>query len=132
MLSTARLLIRKTSLRILGVQSFFGKKNKPQKKHITVPRTSVITYHAVFRGDTFLKLFFLSHAHGIWKFLGQRWNLHHSNDPSCCSDNAGSLTHCAMRELLRGDPLNGIMTSSKESKSWEESRMKNQLSCTCQ
>ena len=26
-------------------------------------------------------------------------NLHHSNNPSCCSDNAGSLTHCATREL---------------------------------
>ena len=29
--------------------------------------------------------------HGIWKFPGQEWNLYHSNDLSCCSDNARSL-----------------------------------------
>ena len=35
----------------------------------------------------------------MWKFLGQGFNLHHSN-PSCCNDNAGSLTHCSRRKLL--------------------------------
>ena len=25
---------------------------------------------------------------------GQRWNPCHSSDQTCCSDNAGSLTHC--------------------------------------
>ena len=39
---------------------------------------------------------------GTWKFLGQGLNPHHSNDPSCCSDNAGSLTHYAIREILGG------------------------------
>ena len=28
----------------------------------------------------------------MWKFLAQVLNLHHSRDPSHCSDNAGSLT----------------------------------------
>ena len=38
----------------------------------------------------------------MWKFPGQRWNPCHSSDPSCCSDNAGSPTHCATRELPKG------------------------------
>ena len=36
----------------------------------------------------------------MWKFPGQGSNPCHSNDPSSCSDNARSLTHCATRELL--------------------------------
>ena len=32
------------------------------------------------------------------RLLGQRLNLHHSNDPGCCSDTK-SLTCCATREL---------------------------------
>ena len=39
-------------------------------------------------------------ACGIWKFLGWRPNLHCSCDPSCCSDNTGSLNRCTTRELL--------------------------------
>lgn len=36
----------------------------------------------------------------MWKFRGQGGiELCHSNDPSCCSDNAGSLTHYTTREL---------------------------------
>ena len=38
-------------------------------------------------------------AQGVQKFPGQELNLHHSSDPSCCSDNAGSLTHSTTREL---------------------------------
>ena len=34
------------------------------------------------------------------KFPGQELNLHHSTDPSSCSVNVGSLTHCATRELM--------------------------------
>ena len=30
---------------------------------------------------------------------GQGLNPHHGSDPSCCSDSAGSLTHCATKEL---------------------------------
>ena len=33
------------------------------------------------------------------KFLGQVLNSCHSSDPSCCSDNVRSLTHCTTREL---------------------------------
>ena len=35
----------------------------------------------------------------MWKFPGRGSNPGHSSDPSCCSDIAGSLTHCATREL---------------------------------
>jgi len=38
-------------------------------------------------------IFLLDHAWGMWKFLGQGWNANHS------SDNMGSLTCCATREL---------------------------------
>ena len=37
---------------------------------------------------------------GIWKFPSQGWNLHLSSNLSCCSDNTGSLTLCATRELI--------------------------------
>ena len=36
----------------------------------------------------------------MWKFSGQGLNPCHSNDLSCCSDNARSLTHSTTRELL--------------------------------
>ena len=44
-----------------------------------------------------------SHAtiSNIRQFPGQGSNLHHSSDLSRCSDNTGSLTYCATRELLR-------------------------------
>ena len=38
--------------------------------------------------------FFFSCTHSMWKFPGQGYHLSHS------SDNTGSLTHCATRELL--------------------------------
>ena len=44
---------------------------------------------------------FFGHTHGMWKFPDQESNLCHSNDPSCCSGNARSLTHCIVRELLQ-------------------------------
>lgn len=37
---------------------------------------------------------------------GQGWNLSHSSDPVCCSDNAGSLSCCTTRELLFAPILN--------------------------
>ena len=43
---------------------------------------------------------FFGHTHSTCKFLGQGLKLHHSSNPSCCSDNAGSLTHYTTRELL--------------------------------
>ena len=47
----------------------------------------------------FLFLFFVCSC-GTLKFPAQGLNPCHSSDPSCCSDNSGSLTHCATRELL--------------------------------
>lgn len=48
----------------------------------------------------FYVLIFSGHAHGAWKFLGERSNLRHSSHPSCGSDKARSLTRCVMREFL--------------------------------
>ena len=47
-------------------------------------------------------LVFFGHTCGMWKFPGQRSDLHHSKSPSHCSDNTRSLTHCTARELLVG------------------------------
>ena len=43
--------------------------------------------------------FFFGHAWGRWKFPDQGWNPCHSSNPTHCSDNAGSLTCWATREL---------------------------------
>ena len=43
--------------------------------------------------------FFFSLTCNIWKFPGQGLNLHHSSNPSCCSDSIRSLTHCPTRQL---------------------------------
>ena len=43
--------------------------------------------------------FFFFCTCGMWKFLGQRPNLCHSNDLSGLSDNTGSLTCCATGEV---------------------------------
>ena len=40
------------------------------------------------------------------KFPGQGLNPNHCSNQGHCSDNAGSLTHSAMRELLFYSPLN--------------------------
>ena len=42
----------------------------------------------------------LCHTHGIQTFLGQGLNPCHCSDPSCCSDNARSLSCCITREFL--------------------------------
>ena len=44
--------------------------------------------------------FFFGYIHSLWKFPGQGLSLHHNSDPSCCSDNDGSLARCTTRELL--------------------------------
>ena len=44
--------------------------------------------------------FFIDHACGMWRFLGQGSNPSHGSDLSRCSDNAGSLAHHSTRELL--------------------------------
>ena len=38
---------------------------------------------------------------GMWKIPGQGLKPCHSSNPSLCSDNTGSLTHCATRELSK-------------------------------
>ena len=48
----------------------------------------------------FFFFFFFGCAHGTWKFPNHGMNPCHSNDPSCCSDNAESLTCCATREPI--------------------------------
>ena len=61
-----------------------------------------ILYDSIFYflSITVTLLKFFGHAHGVWMFLGQGLNPHHSSDPSFCSDNAKSLTHYAIRELF--------------------------------
>ena len=60
-------------------------------------------YHLV----TSLYFYFLfGSIPAMGKFPSQGLNLHHSSDPSCCSDNARSLTHCAMRELQTSLAIN--------------------------
>ena len=60
---------------------------------------TVLTFFKKRKPFLFLFLFF-GHTCSMWKFPSQRSNPHHSRDPSCCSDNAGSLTYCTTRELL--------------------------------
>ena len=43
--------------------------------------------------------FFFFLTYSLENFPGQGLNPHHRSDPSRCSDNAGSLTHCTTREL---------------------------------
>ena len=47
----------------------------------------------------FLFIYLFCHIRGRWKFPGQGLNPRHRSDPSHCSDNPGSLTHCTTREL---------------------------------
>ena len=65
----------------------------------------------------FIFLLLFVHAHGTWKFPDQGSNPHHSSNPSCCKDNAISLTHWATRELpislfLDKTTINGWLGSS--------------------
>ena len=48
-----------------------------------------------------LKLLFVATPVACGGFPGHRLNPCHSSNPSHCSDSAGSLTHWAMRELLK-------------------------------
>ena len=43
---------------------------------------------------------FIGCIHVVWTFPGQGLTPRHSNNLSCCSDPAGSLTACSTRELL--------------------------------
>ena len=48
---------------------------------------------------SFLSLSFFACGLGVWTFLGQGLNLHHRDDPGCCSENTRSLTCCDTREV---------------------------------
>ena len=43
---------------------------------------------------------FFGRTCGMWKFLGQGSNSHPRSDPSCFSNDARSLAHCATKEFL--------------------------------
>ena len=57
---------------------------------------SQVRYHGATTGDSCC---FFGLIRSMLKFLGQGSNLSHSSDPSCCSDNTGSVTSCGTREL---------------------------------
>lgn len=46
----------------------------------------------------FFFFLFCGRACGMWKFPSWEANLRHSSNPSPCSDNVGSLAHCATRK----------------------------------
>ena len=60
-----------------------------------------------FVSSFFFFSFYLWPCLSIRKFLGQGSNLCHSSNQSCCSDNAGSLTCCATKELWYFVPFYG-------------------------
>ena len=57
-----------------------------------------LTFRGMLRFE--LIFFLFGQACGMQKFLGKGSNQHHSSNPSCCSDTAGFLIHCATWELL--------------------------------
>ena len=61
--------------------------------HIALPFISLFIFLKCFLVYSF------GWTHGMRKFLGQGPNPCHSSDLSHISHNAGSLTHCTMREL---------------------------------
>ena len=65
-------------------------------------RKRVLPKNICYQVFYFLCIYFFGSTCGIWTFLGQGSNLHHGSNLSCCSDNAGSLTHYATRELPQG------------------------------
>ena len=65
----------------------------------STPLASLVCPCPSLRKLVILILFF-GCTHGMQNFPGQGLNPSHSSDPGHCSDNTGSLTHCATRELL--------------------------------
>ena len=60
----------------------------------------------------------------MWKFLSQGLNLHHTRNSSHCNENAGSLTHCATRNLPKEhfseDRKNRLSSPEKIPHGWRE------------
>ena len=65
------------------------------RKHRNLSKKGLFFHVFFFLGF----FFFFCYAHDQWKFPGQGSNLCHRRDPSHCSGNAGSLTHCTTEEL---------------------------------
>ena len=65
----------------------------------STPLASLVCPCPSLRKLVILILFF-GCTHGMQNFPGQGLNPSHSSDPGHCSDNTGSLTHCATRKLL--------------------------------
>lgn len=62
--------------------------------------------YGLYWGTDFIFLFlFFGYTCGMWKFLGQGSNPHHSSRLGCYSDTARSSTHCATRKL----PIKGLL-----------------------
>ena len=59
-------------------------------------------------GFYFIYLFIFGYTRGMWKFLGQGWNLCHSSNSSCHSDKA--------RALIPRTPKIGLKTNSNNKK----------------
>ena len=60
-----------------------------------------ITYRICQEFSICKRQFFFGCSHGIWMLSDQGLNPCHSSDPSHCSDNARSSTHCATKKLLQ-------------------------------
>ena len=71
---------------------------------IDLGNSSVLYVHSSLVCFFFCLFFCFCHAHGMWKFLGQRLHPSHSSDLGPCRDNDRSLTRCAMSKLLQ-NPL---------------------------
>lgn len=65
-----------------------------------VPPTPVLA-HVSDISYCFLVFFSFGHIRGMWKFLDQGSNPHHGSNLSPCTDDAGSLTHYATRDLCK-------------------------------
>ena len=95
---------RKWNLVIFWSCNFQMQQLREWEVYIDSKTISTETY-AIFK-DKILKssmvfffFFFFDHILSIWKFPGLGQNLTHSSNPGCCSDNTGSLNHCARWEL---------------------------------
>ena len=80
----------------------------------------------------FFFFFFFDCAHGMWKFLGQRSNPHHSGNQWSY---AISLSHCSTWKLLKSPfsfegYLESIFLQGSDRHSWTHSLLKNENPCS--
>ena len=75
----------------------------PQIVRIRLLRCFLVQKYQVAHKNPFFWLFwgfFFGRTQGMWIFWSQGLNPHHSDAPSCCSDNTGFLACCATWEHL--------------------------------